>query len=275
MPVLVTRPERDRGERGDHQHVPLPPRGVPGVGEDHRDHRLGQQHVRHGHREQQPAPLLPVQPPVPDGREPVQGERGDPEQLQALGQLLRRDRLAQRRQAGEGDHGPAATTTPSPTLIQVCERGPGAQVPEVERGGGREPGGEQEAHRVRHHETLVRPGSRMPGVASACSPRKAAPVSSAIETRNSRASLCLRAISLVSRPSPTLSSAASSTIQKCIGSWWYMTSSSGAESSSARPATGTSRRTPSAICRASWAADDGPGFRQQLRPAWSSASPIR
>lgn len=112
----------------------------------------------------------------------------------------------------------AATATPSAALIQVCERGPGAQAPRSSAEAAANPDASSRPTGFATTNPLFEPGSRMPGVASACSPRKAAPVSSAIETRNSRASLCLRAISLVSRPSPTLSSAARSTIQKCIGS---------------------------------------------------------
>jgi hypothetical protein len=82
---------------------------------------------------------------------------------------------------------------------------------------------------------------RMPGVASACRARNPAVVRKASETRNSRASVCRRAVTLIRAPSHTLTPATTRTSQKWLG-WCCQTASTcGRASSSHSAAIGSAR----------------------------------
>ena len=161
VPVLGPRGQQDRAERDRHQHVPLPPRRVPAAAEHDRDHRLGQEHERGGDGE----------------RERSVGARG-----RASRYRPRRTRTAptatgasSRRIGGASSPGAwcsdsilandaiahAATSTPSPSRSPRSGRidGPRSAFA-LQRGRGREPGGEDQPDRRRDLEPGVRPLQR-------------------------------------------------------------------------------------------------------------------
>ena len=80
--VLRSRGDCDEAEGDRHQHVPLPPRGVPVAAERAGDHRLGEQDERNPYRREQLVPALVVQVEVAHGGEHVQAdsERGRDDQ---------------------------------------------------------------------------------------------------------------------------------------------------------------------------------------------------
>ena len=197
-----------------------------------------------GHRdgERQAAAAAPEQQPVPDRGEPVQRQRRDAEQLEPFRELLGRDRLPSGGSPVSDTTAQASTTAPSAALISPWASGRAIQPPRPPADSAANAEASSSPTGLATTNPVFDPGISTPGVASAWRPRNAAPTSSAIDTRNSRTSPCRRAISLVSRPRPTLSRAARRTIQKCAGSCWYMTSSSGRANKSSSPATGSSRR---------------------------------
>ena len=76
VPGLL-RPPRDEHERGEHEHVPAPPRVVPVRGQDDRDHRLGEEDHRRRHRRGQQPTALPPEACVRHGGHPEEHDRHD------------------------------------------------------------------------------------------------------------------------------------------------------------------------------------------------------
>ena len=93
----------------------------------------------------------------------------------------------------------------------------------------------------------LRPSTSVPGVASACSPRKPAETRNASETRNARASRRRRAASLAASPSTTLTSAVARISQKWLGPCCQWASADGTARSMTKPATGSSSETTATL----------------------------
>ena len=149
---------RDEDEGAEHENVPLPPGELPVPSPGDHDHRLGQQREREREGEDEPGRAPPVEPGVAERREPEerQAPRGEDE-LPAV-ELLRRERVVERRALGERHERPDShrheergeEEAPAPDDAA----GPAAR--ELDRGGGGEHPGDQQADGRRELEARVR-----------------------------------------------------------------------------------------------------------------------
>ena len=96
----------DVAERQHHQHVPQPPAQPPVHRQHHRDHRLGEQDVRRDDRQQHHRAAAPVEQVEADGDEDVEHHGHHRHRDQRAAQPGRDRRVAQGRQAGEGEDAP-------------------------------------------------------------------------------------------------------------------------------------------------------------------------
>ena len=127
--VLGPRPERDRQERDEHQHVPRPPAELPVAADRDREHCLAQQDHRHGDSQDEDPATLEVEAERTEGGERVEPTAGDREERQRTGGFGRGKRAVERWQRRERDERPRRqnqTMNPSRTGRRPPGRSPRA-----------------------------------------------------------------------------------------------------------------------------------------------------